>query len=304
MGEVVFTRAECPACGGREREALFSRPFSDPNIQFFVRERINASAILPDLGDTNYTLLRCRNCGLIYQKNILSDEYLSKLYNEWVVHEERVPQSAEFFPYYANELYTIASLFDKPIDQIRVLDYGLGAGKWAKVAGAIGFNIRGTDLSAKLIESAMVSGISALPINEIGKHQFDFINTEQVFEHLPRPKDTIAELIRCLAPGGIIKISVPDGKGIERRLHLMDWSAPRYSTRFLIPVTPLMHINTFTDAAIRHMGEIHGMRAVRPSLGHEYNMLDATSLGKLAKSFVRPIYRRVARIAYVFLRRP
>ena len=48
--------------------------------------------------------------------------------------------------------------------------------------------------------------------------RFDFINTEQVFEHISEPLETLKELKTLLKPGGIIKISVPTADDINRRL--------------------------------------------------------------------------------------
>jgi SAM-dependent methyltransferase len=219
------------------------------------------------------------------------------------VHRDDTPRDAEFFGYYANELGTIASLFGRPPHAIRVLDYGLGAGRWARVARALGFDTWGTDLSAQLLSDAAADGLRTLPIDALARERFDFINTEQVFEHLARPREVLAQLLESLGPGGIIKISVPDGRGIERRLPLMDWSAPRGSRRYLIPVTPLVHVNTFTAAVIRAMGAQFGLVPVQPSLRAEYQVLDATSAARFAKSLLRPLYRRLSRPAYVFLRK-
>jgi 2-polyprenyl-3-methyl-5-hydroxy-6-metoxy-1,4-benzoquinol methylase len=300
--EIFSIRTECPACDAKDFRTVFSVDLLDPNVQHYVARKIRDQDVLEQFHDTQYALLKCDECGLIFQKNILSDHYLSTLYDEWVVHREEKPQSNKYFAYYSNELCTIATLFDKPISAIRVLDYGLGAGRWAKVAAAMGFDVVGTDLSHQVLTTARGHGLRVLPINEIEQHEFDFINTEQVFEHLARPKETLSQLTRCLAPGGIIKISVPDGKNIEKRLPLMDWSAPRDSKRYLVPVTPLMHINTFSDTAIESMGRLFRLTPVRPSLRNEYQILDATTLKSLAKSILRPLYRRWRGTTYVFLR--
>lgn len=303
MDNIFTKRSECPACGREESTEIFSAALLDPNIRHYVSRKIGDSAVLEQFQDIQYALLKCP-CGLIYQQNILSDSYLYRMYDEWVVHKEVVPDSIASFPYIANEMYVVASLFSKPVYEIKVLDYGLGNGKWARIAAAIGFDVYGTDLSEQLLDDAKRRGIKTLAIDEIEQHQFDFINTEQVFEHLARPRETLAKLMKCLAPCGIVKISVPDGKGIESRLPRMDWSAPRGSKHYLIPVTPLVHINTFTDRAIEYMGQQYGLIPVRPSLRNEYKMLDGTSWRGVIKSLLRPIYRRWHGSTYIFLRMP
>lgn len=301
--DIFTSRTECPSCTGKQAVEIFSAGLLDPKIKIFLTSKIDDPEVLELFRDTNYTLLKCRDCSLIYQRNILSDRYLSMLYDNWVVHREETPKSADYFGYYTNELFTIGSLFAKPVHEIRVLDYGLGAGKWAKVAKAIGFDTYGTDLSQKLLDDARKDGIKTLAIDELGMHQFDFINTEQVFEHLARPRETLSQLIPSLAPKGVIKISVPNGKNVEKRLPLMDWSAPRNSKCYVIPITPLIHINTFTGDVIKHMGCLLGLSPITPTLKNEYQILDARSKKGLAKSIFRPIYRRLSDPAYVFLRK-
>jgi 2-polyprenyl-3-methyl-5-hydroxy-6-metoxy-1,4-benzoquinol methylase len=300
----IFTsRTECPSCTEKNAKEIFSADLLDPKIRVFLDSKIEDPAIVELFQGTSYTLLQCLNCGLVYQENIFSDQYLSKLYNEWVIHRDETPKAVELFGYYANEFFTISSFFDRPTHEIKVLDYGLGAGKWARVAKALDFDIYGTDLSRDLLDDAKKDGIKTCAIDELGKHKFDFINTEQVFEHLARPRETLLQLIESLAPKGIIKISVPDGANIEKRLPLMDWAAPRHSKRFLMPITPLIHINTFTHEVIHHMGRLLGLSRITPSLSDEYQILDARSAKGFVKSLLRPIYRRWNRPAYVFLQR-
>jgi 2-polyprenyl-3-methyl-5-hydroxy-6-metoxy-1,4-benzoquinol methylase len=296
-------RGSCPACDGTAAAEVYRRPLRDPNILAYLRSRIADESVLARFEGTDYVLRKCAGCGLIFQENILSDEFLSTMYNVWIVHREEVPQDAQFFGYYANELFTVAALLGRPIHLTRVLDFGMGAGKWARVARAVGFDTCGTDLSDDLLRDAAADGIEVVNLDELAGRQFDFINTEQVFEHLARPREWLERLLVSLAPGGFIKISVPDGRDIERRLPAMDWTAPRGSRPYLIPVTPLVHINTFTADSIANMGARFGLEAVRPSLRDEYMIVDATSLPRLAKSILRPLYRRWTRPSYVFLRR-
>lgn len=66
---------------------------------------------------------------------------------------------------------------------------------------------------------------------EIPQHQFDFINTEQVFEHIPKPLETLRYLKKALKTNGVLKISVPTANDIEQRLEIMDWKIPKRGSR-------------------------------------------------------------------------
>jgi len=47
---------------------------------------------------------------------------------------------------------------------------------------------------------------------------FDFINVDQVFEHLPYPRATLANLTTKLRAGGVVRISVPNGRRVLKKL--------------------------------------------------------------------------------------
>lgn len=306
---VTVERKACPACESGDATTLFRAAFSDGKIIKFIERKFeNPAAVIELLTDAEYELRRCGSCDLIYQRNILSDEYTAKLYDEWLLEEDAEHElSKKTLPprqhaYFANELMMIGRLSGRPHHRLKVLDYGLGRGWWCLMAQAMGFEAYGTDLSNGLVSEARRKGINAIDFDEIAHHRFDFINTEQVFEHLSRPLEVLSRLKALLNPGGIIKISVPEGRDVEKRIPLMDWTAPRDNKRFLLPATPLIHINTFTRRSIKVMGRCAGFSPLAVPLAYEYSLLDGSSLRALAKSVLRPLYRRAMGATYVFLR--
>ena len=102
--------------------------------------------------------------------------------------------------------------------------------------------------------------MTVLTWEEIPTHQFDFINTEQVFEHLSQPLETLEYLSKALKPHGIIKISVPNGWNIEEKLAIGDWDASKESPQSLNPVAPLEHVNCFTYQSIIKMAQLVGLK--------------------------------------------
>jgi SAM-dependent methyltransferase len=202
---------------------------------------------------------------------------------------------------YANELLMVGRFFGRPHHLVRLLDYGLGRGWWCRMATAFGFEALGTDIAPALVADARAQGVAAMEIQQLSAERFDFINTEQVLEHVTRPLDVVRQLRTLLKPGGVIKVSVPDGRGIEQRIPRMDWSAPRGDRRYLMPATPLIHVNTFTQSSIRAMGRQAGLRLVTWPLRWEYSLIDAIKLKSLGKSLLRPLYRRARRTTYAFL---
>jgi hypothetical protein len=97
-------------------------------------------------------------------------------------------------------------------------------------------------------------------IENLSGQRFDFINAEQVFEHIPSPCETLQQLAEHLNSGGVIHIAVPNGAGIERKLARPDWKPTGDA------VLPLEHINCFTRRTLIRLGETVGLRVVAPPL--------------------------------------
>ena len=305
---VFEERKICPGCEFEESTTLFCAPFTDARMRKFLERKFkDPAAILECLSGADYELRKCRRCGLVYQRNVLTDEYSTLLYGKWLLEGDAEPELSKIrlapseHALYANELLMVGRFFGRPHHLVRLLDYGLGRGWWCRMATALGFEALGTDLAPGLVADARAQGVAALDIQQLPAERFDFINTEQVLEHVTRPLDVVRQLRKLLKAGGVIKVSVPDGRGIERRIPLMDWSAPRDDRRYLMPATPLIHVNTFTQDSIRAMGRESGLRVVTWPLRWEYSLIDATGLKTLGKSLLRPLYRRAWRTTYVFL---
>ena len=186
----------------------------------------------------------------------MPNEFLmKKVYEEWIDPQKVFKldfdkEDLAYFSYYAQEVISIITFFKTKPSQLKILDFGMGWGKWCQMAKAFGCESYGTELSEARIEYAIKNNIKVITYDEIPKYRFDFINTEQVFEHIPDPFETLCHLNRALKPNGLIKISVPNCKNIKTKLEINDWAAPKGSKNSLNPVSPLEHINCFTHTSI------------------------------------------------------
>jgi SAM-dependent methyltransferase len=164
------------------------------------------------------------------------------------------------------------------------------------MASAFGCDSYGTELSETRIKYAQAKGIKVIAWDEIPQYRFDFINTEQVFEHIPEPLQTLRHLKTALKPGGIIKVSVPEADDIKRRLRLMDWKAPKDSRNSLNPVAPLEHINFFRTKSLTKMARAAGMEEVFIPIKLQFRYsFDWGGIKQVAKNFLGPIYRNILR---------
>jgi 2-polyprenyl-3-methyl-5-hydroxy-6-metoxy-1,4-benzoquinol methylase len=228
-----------------------------------------------------------------------------KLYEEWIDPEKVLELGVEdhdidFYEHLAGEIRVIIRHLRKLPNQLKLLDFGMGWGQWCLMARAYGCSAFGTELSQTRVDHAKASGTLAIRWEQIPEHQFDFINTEQVFEHLADPVGTLRYLANSLNSNGIIKISVPNGRDIHRRLAVMDWTAPKRSKNSLNCVAPLEHINCFTHNSLIRMAEVAGLAPVRirarPSLNR--SLLNYT-----LREVIRPYYHRLTESTYLFFQR-
>lgn len=285
-----IVRECCPACGSYSSKSLLRKEFTEPPLSGYLETfyRAQGTIDMSLLEGGNYALDACNECGLVYQKEIPNDDLMYLLYEKWIDPEiARKLHEGYGTSYYLKQVREFANIIlrlgDKPTE-LRCLDLGMGWGLWCRMAKGFGCDVYGVELSPSRIEYAESWGISTLNYADIKEKEFDFINTEQVFEHIPNPLETLSYLKSALSKSGIIKISVPDGWKIESKIksgYLPSSSKLRDS---LIAVQPLEHINSFNHKSLVKMGEKAGLRVIAVPEHYSYSMLD------LLKSIMRPMF--------------
>lgn len=271
-------------------------------LQTYYGERLDPAR----LDGATYALDACRSCSLVFQRGIPKPDFLDEIYDQWLnqaYHPDQDPAVARDLsrPHQSRdgqELYAVARTVGRPVERLRVLDYGMGWGTWARIAKRLGCEVYGFDLSEARQAFARESGIRVVQPNELEGLELDFVNTEQVFEHLTQPLDDAKRISAGLRTGGILKIAIPWGPFIERRLARPDWYAGRLSPRSLNAVHPLEHLNCWTPRALASMADIAGLSpvSVRARAYLEFlkgpGALDPKGLKQIAKATLRPLYHR------------
>ena len=165
----------------------------------------------------------------------------------------------------------------------------MGWGSWALTVKAMGVESYGSELSQERIDYAASNGIKISSWDDIPGADFDFINTEQVFEHIAEPLEVLLHLKKGLKPDGVIKISVPTATNIDKRLAKMDWHAPRKSKFSLSPIAPLEHINYFRKQSLLSMADQAGMEPIN-HLGSNRHLFSPLSklVGQWLKELIAP----------------
>lgn len=305
-------RNKCPACSSDNFKTIYKNQYDEGPVKDYLMDfyASQGKVELDYLKGVSYILSECDSCGLIFQRDIPDDSLMERLYEHWIDPHKTFIQQQEnkytlgYYSYISQEIKQIMAHFRTKPSSLSFFDFGMGWGKWALMAKAFGCDSYGTDLSSERIDYARANGINVIEWEDIPQHRFDFINTEQVFEHIPEPLETLCHLKTALKSHGLIKISVPNGNDMDRRLKIMDWNAPKGSRNSLNPVAPLEHINCFKRASILMMAKEALMEEVFIPLKVQYGHLtDWSSPKRILRNISRPIYRNLLkRQTYIFLR--
>lgn len=300
MSDTNFvTRYKCPICQSEQLRTLYQIPFDEPPIKDYLVNFYSSPGKVEFeyLEGATYHLCECEECSLVFQREIPDSNLLQRLYETWITTRKEPPknqETLEYSSYIAQEIMRIAAFFDKVPPSISTFDFGMGWGKWALMAKAFGCESYGAELSEKRIEYARSSGITIVSWDEIPQHQFDFINTEQVFEHLAEPLETLCHLRKALKPSGILKISVPTANDIKRRLRIEDWNAPKGTINSLNPVAPLEHINCFNRKSLLNLAEKSDLKEISiPIKLHYIYTTNWIGARRIARNILQPITRNI-----------
>jgi SAM-dependent methyltransferase len=301
-------REDCPACGEGDPCRLFSEPLSCALWAAYLSEYYRQPVRL----NGNYTVEECRRCRTMWQREVGNEPLLAAIYGEWV---KPIPPSED--PLYAfdvanplksrdgHEILAAAAFLGKRPEEMTTLDYGMGWASWARVAKSLGCRSFGFDLAEERREHARSHGVET----EIEGVEFDFINTEQLIEHVADPATMVGELAARLRPGGVLKISVPAQTGVRPALEkLKKGGEPVFAE--IMPIFPLEHVNCFSAEGLLALAGKFGLEEARPDFRQRFaflgrrGSLDWSNPKRAAKELVRPFWQwRNPANLYVWLRK-
>ena len=244
------------------------------------------------LGGAELVIEACSRCTTVWQRFAPVGDLLTTVYESWAAGDGGLERHDDlaYHRAAAEEVLLALELAARRPSEVHVLDFGMGWGRWPRLAAAFGMSAYGVELSTVQAAYAATQGVNVVSLDELPDGTFHFINSEQVFEHLVEPRETLQRLARSLAPGGWIKLAVPDGSGVAEKLEHPDWSS-----RSLNPVAPLEHLNAFSAEALGELGRQAGLRRTQPPVAAFY----ASTVGlwpakRVARGVARPLVRRVA----------
>lgn len=275
-----FTEIDnCPVCGHGDIEDYMRMPYCASDVEEYLfgyyaeSGAMNRKEYAKFFHGQFYTLSKCKRCTAAFQRNRPGPNVSDLVYNHWIPERRSgVLASAKLtlkdVQHYMSEAVKLISLSMRStgidaLPRVRVLDHGMGNGFFCLALKACFVEVWGTEFASGRIEFGRQNSIKTLNVSdELPENYFHLINTEQVMEHVPDPRQTIARLVKSLTKGGILKISVPNSYSIEKGDMTIDWRASRYARRSPMPLAPLEHLQYYSRNCRRIIAEDHGLDLV------------------------------------------
>jgi 2-polyprenyl-3-methyl-5-hydroxy-6-metoxy-1,4-benzoquinol methylase len=160
-----------------------------------------------------FSLVRCRNCGLIRTEPRLSDDQLAALYNDPSYYTEysAAAWDKEWDRNHHLELARI-EYFAQSTGR-NLLEIGCGGGAFLRCATQRNWNAIGQEISIAAGKKVADQGITVhvgplenLPLKE---ESIDVVAMFHVLEHVASPKEFLFSAVRYLKPGGLLVIGIP-----------------------------------------------------------------------------------------------
>ncbi len=256
MGNFIERRA-CPVCGDLHHEILRNAAFSAPEVWEFIERYYAGRITQDDLASGRYQVRRCHACRFLWQAFHLDDEGMETLYERWISPEESLAKKTHadvsLYDGYAREISSIARKFGRKPHQLSLLDFGMGWGAWCRMAQAYGYRVAGYERSQQRQQHARAWGIRVID-SLASAERYDYIGCHHALEHVPNPLATLSQLVAALAPGGLVRLSVPDGRDMEERLREPGWRAAKDALH------PLEHLNSFTSDTLTRLAARAGLQ--------------------------------------------
>lgn len=134
----------------------------------------------------------------------------------------------EISPPVRTSLKQLARSFESFRETGRWLDIGFGEGAILKIAEENGWKCYGTDIAPVALaygaSRGWIVGRDAENDPRFPHRGFDIVTMIELLEHIPAPDRALRSAARLLRPGGLLYITTPNAKSLNRRMLGLEWS--------------------------------------------------------------------------------
>ncbi|HUT54997.1 MAG TPA: class I SAM-dependent methyltransferase [bacterium] len=203
-------------------------------------------------------LLRCQDCGAMFRPGEVTQEDLSRLYNEDYFLKSWPGSLGRFFSDFDPARHNKTRFLQKQLAELtrlagkkgRLLDVGCANGVFVWMAKQSGWQAEGVELSrfaaARGREQFQVVIHEGTVDDMPDEPAFDVITLWDTLEHVSDPSHELHACFQRLAPGGIIAVLTPDASSlINRVVHAAHIVAPRALAPLLEKLYHADHLTCF-----------------------------------------------------------
>lgn len=189
----------CPLCGSKLSKYQFTTDLLSSFTIYFVR---------------------CLNCNAVYQKPILDEKVLLRLYGK-IEGNKKIWNRVLKQKINANSKSPIIEHIRSFKSEGSFLDFGCGIGTLLIEAKKYYHTVLGVEVDdglIKICKSRKLDVLKKLPENTSMDEKFDVIVLSQVLEHLLEPLTILNKLVKLLKKDGILYINTPNSDSLSMRV--------------------------------------------------------------------------------------
>jgi SAM-dependent methyltransferase len=236
----TFATRDCPHCGSASKRTLL-RLDAESIFRSNWSYRPEAQQHLALDGGQTFPIEECGACGFVYAGLLPGPAFLQAVYD--LVIDPELARRSNLSPaslgWKMGYLSTLLRLLpDQPC--LDVLDYGCGFGPALQLLNAApAVRALGYETSEARLVDLRQRGLAASgdPAEIAARAPFAAIILDNVLEHVPRPRETMAFIRSVSKPGGLLFVSVPE---IGR-----DSIAAQQQAAVRMDINPWEHLNYF-----------------------------------------------------------
>jgi len=187
--------------------------------------RICNSNNLNEFSVGGFPLITCRDCGIIYNASLPTEEYLENYYrSEYKISklDELGIEKRRIFRY-PEQIELISEILKYKPANSKLLDIGCDRGYFLDEARRFGFQVQGIEPLAEAKDYCNTIGLHVFDTLESVESKFDIITMWHSLEHHLNPKQSLEKIMNYLDDDGILVLRVPAFDCIWRRIFGKRW---------------------------------------------------------------------------------
>jgi len=267
-------RLNCITCNSTSLVTLDRGTFGQEPHRSMIAEGIWGINPLPYLEHCEWELVKCRDCGQVFHKRILTPEWDARRHAEWMtrdaisefeeLHGQRRPRwifdraRSEVDRLLCFEQMTRGIRNEEPL---RLLDFGCGWGRLVTLANLFGFSAHGVDRSnARRAGQQGGLGTVFASLDEyvaLEPRPAHAVCLMEVLEHLVAPMEILRALHSVMMPNAILLLEVPDATGLTD-----------IKTTKNMVADGLDHLNAFTPRTLVDISKRAGFIPIERATAH------------------------------------